>query len=240
MKAMIFAAGLGTRLKPLTNSRPKALIEINGKTLLEIIIKKLARSGFSDIVINVHHFAEQIVDFLDSKNNFGLHIIVSDERNLLLDTGGGLKKASSFFDDNKPFLVHNADVLSNIDILALYNSHLENKSLATLACQERDSTRQFLVDAANELAGWKNNVTGEVRISRQPSEILKPLSFCGIQVISPQLLDLISENGVFSIIDLYLRLAKNHIIKILTFNEAAWIDIGTPENLKKARTLFKE
>ena len=240
MKAMILAAGLGRRLQPITNSKPKALVEIDGKPLLEILIKKLVGFGFKDIIINVHHFSDKIIDFLKTNNNFGISIAISDESDLLLDTGGGLKKASSFFNDNKPFLVHNVDVLSNIDLLKLYQLHIQNNSLVTLACQERNSTRQFLVNSKNELCGWKNNKTGEVKICNESDTYLKPMSFCGIQIINPELLNLITETGVFSIIDLYLRLSINHPIKLHPFNNATWLDIGSPDNLKKASQIVRK
>jgi NDP-sugar pyrophosphorylase family protein len=240
MKAMIFAAGLGRRLRPITDSKPKALAELNGMPLLEIAIKRLIRSGFDDIIINVHHFSSLIIDFLRKNNNFGISITISDESDLLLDTGGGLKKAAHFFNDNKPFLVHNVDVVSNIDLMLLYNSHLEHKSLATLAAMERESSRQFLVNAHYELCGWKNNKTHELKIARETDNYLKPVSFCGVQVINPELLGLINETGIFSITDLYLRLASEHIIKVLPLSNVIWFDLGTSENLEKACGFKKE
>jgi NDP-sugar pyrophosphorylase family protein len=237
MKAMLFAAGLGTRLKPLTDNRPKALVEIKGVTLLEMVIKKLINSGFNEIIINVHHFSEQIIEFLASKNNFNIHIEISDESDLLLDTGGGLKKASHFFNDGKPFLVHNVDILSDIDLNLLYKIHLQHNSLVTLACTERPSARHFLVNNDNELCGWKNEKTGEVIISREINLYLKPMAFCGIQIINQEFLDLITEKGTFSIINTYLRLASKHIIKILPFQNLKWIDIGTHENYEKAKLI---
>ena len=240
MKAMIFAAGLGRRLRPITDSKPKALAELNEVPLLEITIKRLIHFGFDDIIINVHHFSSLIVDFLRKKNNFGISITISDESDLLLDTGGGLKKAAYFFNDNKPFLMHNVDVVSNIDLMVLYKSHLEHKSYATLAVMECESSRQLLVNAHNELCGWKNNKTHELKIARETDNFLKPVSFCGIQVINPELLRLINESGIFSITDLYLRLASEYIIKTLPFNNAIWFDLGTPENLEKACGFKKE
>ncbi len=231
---MIFAAGLGRRLRPITDSRPKALVELNGVPLLEISIKRLINFGFNNIVINVHHFSSLIIDFLRKNDNFGISITISDESDLLLDTGGGLKKASFFFDDGNPFLIHNVDVVSNIDLMMLYKSHLEHNSLATLAVMERKSTRQFLVNANYELCGWKNTKTHELKIARETDNYLKPVSFCGIQVINPELFGLIHESGIFSITDLYLRLASEHTIKTIPFNNAIWFDLGTPENLENA------
>ena len=163
MKALIFAAGLGTRLKPLTDTMPKALVPIDGKPLLEHVILKLKAAGFNQIIVNVHHFPDQIIDFLKSKNNFDLRIEVSDERDKLLDTGGGVKKAKWFFDDGKPFLVHNVDILSNIDLQSLYQQHLETSPLATLVVSEHDTFRYFLFDKEARLKGWINEKTGEVR-----------------------------------------------------------------------------
>jgi NDP-sugar pyrophosphorylase family protein len=240
MKAMIFAAGLGTRLKPFTYTKPKALAEINGVPLLEIAINRLIRFGFDDIVVNVHHFPNQIIDFLKAKHNFGINITVSDETGVLLDTGGGLKKASHFFNDGKPFLVHNVDIVSNIDLEKLYTAHLQGNCMATLACMERESNRQLLINSNNELCGWKNNSTGELKISRESETFLKPISFCGIQVINPKMLELINETGAFSLITLYLRLATTHCIKTEVFKNITWLDLGTPETLQKACGLKKE
>jgi NDP-sugar pyrophosphorylase family protein len=241
MKAMIFAAGLGTRLKPFTNFKPKALAEINGVTLLEITIKRLKTFGFDDIIVNVHHYSNQVIDFLKQNNNFGVSITISDETDRLLDTGGGLKKAAHFFNDTKPFLVHNVDIVSNIDLEALYTVHCNSKNcLATLAAKERQSSREFLINAENELCGWRNNNTKELKISKGTESFLKPTSFCGIHVISPEMLPLITETGVFSIVNTYLRLASEHTIKLMPFNDAIWMDLGTPESLHKAECIFKK
>ncbi|MDR2853752.1 MAG: NTP transferase domain-containing protein, partial [Prevotellaceae bacterium] len=155
-KALIFAAGLGTRLQPFTNTMPKALVPIGGKPLLEHIILKLKHSGFDEIIINIHHFGEQIIDFLQNKNHFGIRIEISDERDILLNTGGGIRKTQWFFNDNAPFLVHNVDILSNIDLRNLYDNHLKNSALATLAVSERATQRYFLFDTQNTLHGWTN------------------------------------------------------------------------------------
>ena len=239
MKAMIFAAGLGTRLKPLTLSKPKALAEINGITLLEITIKKLINSGFDDIIINIHHFPEQIIKFLEKNKNFEAKITFSDEQDLLLDTGGGLKKAAYFFNDNKPFLVHNVDIVSDINLKELLNIHLKNNCLATLACMKRESSRQFLMNRGNELCGWRNNKTGETIISKGNASELIPISFCGIHIINPEIFSTIIESGVFSIIDVYLRLAKDNKIKINEYSNISWVDIGSPEKLKVAEAVLK-
>ena len=163
MKAMIFAAGMGTRLKPLTDTMPKALVPINGKPMLEHIILKLKNSGFTQIVINIHHLGQQIIDFLAENNNFGIDIIISDERDYLMDTGGGIKKAKSFFTGKEPFLIHNVDIISNVDLKKLYEKHLETNPLATLLVSKRETSRYLLFNKENKLCGWRNLETGEVK-----------------------------------------------------------------------------
>ena len=163
MKAMIFAAGLGTRLKPLTDNKPKALVEVGGKTMLELVILKLKEAGFNEIVINIHHFGQQIIDYLKANNNFGLTIHISDERDYLLDTGGGIKKATPFLMGNEPFLVHNVDIFSNVDLRQLYENHLKSGATATLLVSQRKTARHLLFNKENKLCGWHNNETGEVK-----------------------------------------------------------------------------
>lgn len=232
MKAMILAAGLGTRLQPLTNDKPKALVEIKGKTELELVINRLAHFGFKDIIINVHHFADQIVAYLEQKNNFGCSITISDETDELLDTGGGIKKASWFFDDGQPFLVHNVDVYTDLDLLALYNTHKKANVLATLAVQRRDTTRPFLVNDQNLLCGWKNNISGEVNIIGGEGHELNTKGFSCIHVMDPKVFDLIYEKGTFSITHTYLRLAKDHNILTYSHDQDLWMDLGRKENLE--------
>jgi NDP-sugar pyrophosphorylase family protein len=218
MKAMVLAAGLGTRLRPLTNSRPKALVEVGGRTLLEIALERLRLFGIQEVIVNVHHFADMMVDYLTSKRNFGMRIEISREE-LLLDTGGGLKKAAWFFrGDTDPFVLHNVDVISSIDLhrMALY--HAENRALATLAVHNRPTSRPLVFDKALQLQG------------RGPG-----LAFSGIHMISPRLLPTLTEDGVFSIIDSYLRLAAQRE-KILGFraDEYYWRDLGKPADLQQA------
>jgi len=253
MKAMILAAGLGTRLRPLTDNIPKALVELNGRTLLEIAIDRLKSFGIQEIIVNVHHHAEKIVAFLHSKNNFGLRIELSREDDLLLDTGGGLKKAAWFFQEgnsNEPFLLHNVDVLSNIDFRQMLDAHKKNSALATLAVQQRPSSRQLLFDQNNLLIGRRiGNVDtlvsrpssasrrvgtpAYVPVSQAESEH-RSLAFAGIHILSPRFPTLITESGVFSIIDTYLRLAASHE-KIAAFraDQYYWRDLGRPEDLKQ-------
>lgn len=231
---MIFAAGMGTRLKPLTDRKPKALVEVNGITLLEFAIRKISASGFTDIVINVHHFSEQIIDFLKQKNNFGLHIEISDESEQLLDTGGGLKKAAWFFENNKPFLVYNVDIFSDIDLELLYNSHIQSCAIATLAVRNRPTARYFLFNENKQLCGWQNIKTGEKKISKGNSGSLESLAFSGIQILNPAIFALITEEGKFSLTDLYLRLATYHYINAYMHDNGIWMDLGNCENLEEA------
>lgn len=233
MKAMILAAGLGTRLRPLTNRIPKALVEVNGKTMLQRTVEKLVRSGFGEIIINLHHHAEQIRQYVKQNNHFGVRIEFSDETALLLDTGGGLKKAAWFFNEGTPFLLHNIDILSDIDLRSLYQIHLNEKPLATLAVKKRKTERLLLFNEKFELTGWKNARTGTVK---NPGE--KPMQyemgFCGIHVIDPMIFGLMKREGVFSIIDVYLGQLKDHIIKGYETGNAYWTDIGDIQNLNEA------
>lgn len=205
---MIFAAGLGTRLKPYTNTKPKALVELAGKTLLERAIQKLVKLGVDRIVINVHHFADLIEDFLKENNNFGVDIRISDERDHLLDTGGGLKKAIDLFIPDAPVLIYNVDILSSIDLNELIQQHESSKALVSMVMRKRESSRYLYFNKEKQLTGWKNCKTGEVKKARVDMEESKPLAFSGIHLVNPKLFDLIEEDGKFSIIDLYLRLAK--------------------------------
>lgn len=189
MKAMIFAAGLGTRLRPLTDHTPKALVSVAGKPMLERVILRLKEAGFNDITVNIHHFGEQIIEFLRANNDFGITIHLSDERDMLLDTGGGIKKARPFLDGNEPFLVHNADILSDINLAELYRHHRESNAEATLLVSQRQTSRYLLLDDANRLHGWINKSTGETKpegFSFQERQY-KEMAFGGIHVISPSL-----------------------------------------------------
>lgn len=239
MKAMIFAAGLGTRLKPLTDQKPKALVEINGKPLLEIVIERLKFFGFNEIIINVHHFSNLVIEFLKQKNNFNISITISDETDLLLDTGGGLKKAAGFFSDSKPFLVHNVDILSNVDLGDLYQAHCSSNVLATLAVMKRNSSRFFLFDQDLILRGWKNMKTGVQIISRHDGPELQQLAFSGIHIISPEIFEQMNEAGVFSITDSYIRLCRNNKILAYQHDGSLWMDLGKPENITRAEELFR-
>jgi len=231
MKAMVFAAGLGTRLRPLTGTRPKALVELNGVTLLEIVTRRLIAAGVTDIIINVHHFAEQIAAFLRQKSNFGIRIVLSHEPQLL-DTGGGLKKAASFFDDGRPFLAHNVDVLSHLDLSRFYHHHAQSTALATLAVQARQTTRYLIFDRANQLCGWKSELEDRTIWARPPAGATSELAFNGIHVISPRLLEQMDEEGAFSILQTYLRLATaGENIQAFDMHGCYWRDIGKIEHL---------
>ena len=231
MNAMIYAAGMGTRLMPLTKNKPKALVEVQGITLIERAIKKLVRSGFDRIIVNVHHHAEQLIDFLN-KNNFDVDIEISDETSKLLDTGGGLKKAEKFFDKNEAFLVYNVDVISDIDLNKMYDFHVTSGAIATLAVRNRKTSRYLLFDKKNDLIGWENIKTGEKKISRKIEGDFYRLAFSGIHVISPDIFNLINKTGKFSMIDVYLELAGNQTIKSFNHDDTFWMDIGSIENLK--------
>jgi NDP-sugar pyrophosphorylase family protein len=239
MKAMVLAAGLGTRLRPLTNDRPKALVELNGRTLLEVTLSRLRQFGVRDVVVNAHHFSEQLVQYVAAKNNFGMNIEVSREE-VLLDTGGGLKKAAHFFlrngggSEDEPFILHNVDVISTIDLARMMSFHREHGALATVAVQDRKTSRYLLFDETGQLCGRRSldGRTEQVRAGSNP----QALAFCGVHVISPRFLKLMSEEGVFSILAPYLRLAGvGEQILAFRADEYYWKDLGKPENLAEAR-----
>lgn len=238
MKAMIFAAGLGSRLKPLTDHMPKALVSVGGRPMLEHVILKLKNSGFTEIVINIHHFGEQIIRFLQANDNFGVTIHISDERNCLLDTGGGIKKASVFFKGDEPFLVHNVDILSNTDLKALYLHHLNGKSDATLLVSPRMTSRYLLFDTDNRLQGWLNKTTGETKpqgFIHAPG-LYKEYAFSGIHVLSPSIFHYMDGQwtGKFSITDFYLQNCHKATIKGYPDPHLRLMDIGKPETLAQA------
>jgi NDP-sugar pyrophosphorylase family protein len=231
MKAMILAAGYGTRLLPLTEHKPKALIEIKGIPLIELVIEKLIKSGYNSIIINLHHHAEKLKQFIRQNNNFGIDIQFSDETDQLLDTGGGILKAKWFFDDDKPFLIYNVDILSDIDLTELYNFHNRTNALISLAVRDRNTVRKLVFDSDNQLCEWVNTSTGQRKISRQVSGERQQLAYSGIHMINPQLFDLIQEKGAFSIMDVYLRLATNYFINAYIHNYGQWYDIGKYQQL---------
>ena len=234
MKAMILAAGLGTRLRPLTDNRPKALVEVAGRTLLEITLLRLRAFAIREVIINVHHFADMVVEYLKANDNFGMRIEVSREE-VLLDTGGGLKKAAWFFLEDpsgEPFLVHNVDVISTIDFGRMVQVHNESRALATLAVQERPTSRYLLFDQHNQLCGRR--AEGKEELVRSAPQ-MRALAFSGIHVISPRLLTMMTEEGVFSIIRSYLRLAGQGENTVgFRADEYEWRDVGKLEDLERA------
>jgi NDP-sugar pyrophosphorylase family protein len=240
MKAMILAAGLGTRLRPLTNTIPKALILLNRITLLERTIKKISLPGFDEIIINVHHYPEQIRNFLKQNKNFGLNISISDEADELLDTGGGLKKAASFFNDAEPFLLHNVDVLTDLNLNELLNSHKKNNSIATLAVMKRESSRQFLFDDEMNLCGWQNRKTSEKKISRQKVTPFQQFAFCGIQIIDPAIFHFFPQENKFSLIDFYIQVSREKTIKGLLTNSKYFYDLGSIDKLNEAEKFISQ
>ena len=244
MKAMILAAGLGTRLRPLTNDRPKALVEVAGRTLLEITIARLREFGVSEVIVNVHHFADMVVEYLTKNKNFGMRIEISREDDLL-DTGGGLRKAAWFFLENSrddPFILHNVDVISTIDLSSMVQFHKERKALATLAVQARETSRYLLFDEYLRLAGRLSGQTHEAEFVRPAQQLeIQALAFSGIHIISPRLLPMMTEDGAFSIITSYLQFAKQGE-PIIGFrsDEYYWRDLGRPENVAQAEKDFRD
>lgn len=238
MKAMILAAGLGTRLKPFTNQHPKALAEVKGKTLLQRNIEYLASFDVKNIIINVHHFAEQIEKTILENKGFGSKITVSDERDELLETGGGLLKASWFFNQTKaPFVLMNVDVLTDMDLGKMIGQHQMQKPVATLAVTKRKTSRYFLFDDNGELCGWRNVNTGEEKISRS-AKVYHQKAFSGIHVISPEIFSLIHRKGKFSLVDAYLDIATTHVISSFDHSYSKFIDVGKPGSIEAAEEMF--
>ena len=246
MKAMIFAAGLGTRLRPLTNDRPKALVEVGGVTMLERVIMHLREAGITDITVNVHHFGQQIIDFLEARHNFGLTIHISDERDCLLDTGGGILHARQWLDGDEPFVVHNADILTDLDLRAMMERHTHSGADATILVKKRDTQRYLLFDQDHRLQGWTNKKTGELRpqsLTRERALTLNELAFGGVHVISPSIFKELEPYGrqqaKFSIIPFYVD--HCHTLHIQGYEPASqyrWLDVGKPETLAQAEALF--
>ena len=243
MKAMIFAAGLGTRLKPLTDHMPKALVPVAGKPMLEHVICKLKDYGFTEIVVNIHHFGQQIIDFLNANQNFGLTIHISDERDQLLDTGGGIKKASTFFQGDEPFLIHNVDILSDTNLKELYEYHLQSGNDATLLASKRKTVRYLLFDQNQRLSGWINKDTLQ---TKPEGFVYDPLlyqeyAFSGIHVASPSLFHYMGEDwkGKFPIMDFYLKTCQQAKLGGFLKEELKLIDIGKPETLEKAKEFLE-
>ncbi|SHJ39347.1 Nucleotidyl transferase [Tangfeifania diversioriginum] len=235
MKAMIFAAGLGSRLKEETQNKPKALVEIGGKTLLQHAIEKLKKEGISEIVVNVHHFADLMINYIES-NDFGLPVTISDETHELLETGGGLKKAAPLLTGNEPVLLYNTDILTNLNIQKVTENHKKSDALATLVVRKRKTQRYFKFDQNQRLVGWINKETGETKISLpQNFEKAREMAFSGIHVISPEIFNYFPRHQRFSMTTWYLQLAKNYSIKGFFDTSDFWMDVGKPEQLNEAR-----
>jgi NDP-sugar pyrophosphorylase family protein len=238
MKAMILAAGLGTRLRPLTNDRPKALVEIGGHTLLEIALARLRMFGVREVIVNVHHFADMIVEYLHANGNFGMRIEISREL-VLLDTGGGLKNASDFFlesagGQDDPFILHNVDIVSTIDIGRMVRFHAAQGALATIAVQSRQTSRYLLFDENDQLCGRRSDHNGNLEMVRPALEV-QALAYACIQVISPRLFAKLEEKGAFPIFDSYLRLAgKGEKFSAFRADECHWRDLGRQESIEQA------
>lgn len=235
MQAFILSAGLGTRLKPLTDNRPKALVEVQGVPLLKIAITNLARQNVSRIVVNVHHFADMVCDYIQS-NTWDVPIFISDERGLLLDTGGGLKKAEGLFNPGEPILIHNVDILSHVDFNELIAQHTDSMGLATLVTSQRNTSRYLLFNPDGQLVGWKNKATTEFKWVNMPTTDYQELAFDGIAIVQPELLDLLPQaDKPYSIIPAYLEIAKHHRISNFMLDKEDWLDVGKPETLTLAQ-----
>ncbi|NNE28186.1 MAG: nucleotidyltransferase family protein [Saprospiraceae bacterium] len=239
MKAMILAAGKGTRLRPLTNYHPKALIKAGDYPLLEIVISQLIHYGVDEVVINLHHFGEQIRQFLEKKNNFGITIHLSDEQDLLLDTGGALKRARPFLEGDDPFILCNTDILTDTNIRALHDFHNQSGSIASLAVRSRDTSRYLLANEEMKLAGWCNVKDHIIKTCKTGPGNLEMLAFSGIHIISPKIFSFMPPQDVFSIIDVYLQIAREHDINLIRHDEDQWMDVGTPEKLSRAIPLVE-
>lgn len=233
MKAMIFAAGLGKRLGKMTETIPKALVEINGMTALRMAVEKCASQGFDDIIVNVHHFADLVEAEISNLVKSGFKISVSDERDMLLETGGGLYKARNFF-DYSPFLMYNVDIVTNINLRELYRFHLENKSIATLAVRNRTDNRYLLIDKGGTLKGWCNKSTGEKIIPGKIEGELSEIAFSGIHIADPDIFTYM-KHGIYSMTSLYLDILGTCKITTYVHNNGYWFDIGDPESLEEAR-----
>ncbi|MDR1198057.1 MAG: nucleotidyltransferase family protein [Prevotellaceae bacterium] len=242
-KAMIFAAGTGTRLKPLTDSMPKALVPVAGKPMLEHVINKLKHSGFTQIIVNVHHFADMIIDFLNRNNNFGTDICISDERDCLLDTGGGIKHAAEFLQGSEPFLVHNVDIISNADLNDIYEKHCIENSFATLLAGTRQTSRCLLFNTDNKLCGWQNKLTNELKWSNPQFAYSEctAYAFGGIHVISPEIFNCFDGYPeTFSIIDFYLSNAQKKDIRAYIPSQLRLIDTGKHKSILKAEKEYSD
>jgi NDP-sugar pyrophosphorylase family protein len=237
MEAMILAAGLGTRLRPLTNDKPKALVDVGGQPMLERTARRVADAGFDHLVVNVHHFADRVKSVIDEKDGFDTEVSVSHEVEQNLETGGGIKHAEPQFEKDGPFLVHNVDILTDLDLKGLHDAHSESDALATLAVRPVETDRYLSVDERGHVVGYGDPETGEERLVTPPHQETEKVDFIGVQVISPRIFELMTETGVFSIINVYMRLIReeDETVHVHRADDALWIDIGTHERLEQAR-----
>jgi NDP-sugar pyrophosphorylase family protein len=239
MKAMILAAGLGTRLKPWTNHHPKALAAVNGKSLLQHNVEYLQQFGINEVIVNVHHFADQIINAIDTNKGWGSKITISDETNEVLETGGGLLKAAWFFKEDKPFVLMNVDILTDLDLLRMAHFHKQNPVVATLATTNRETSRYFLFNEKNNLCGWRNIKTGAEKTGLNPlagNEVQK--AFSGVHIIHPRIFSSIWQTGKFSMVELYLSIMDTHLINSFDHSDSAFIDVGKPESIAEAERIF--
>ncbi len=237
-KAMILAAGLGTRLKPWTDHHPKALAEVNGKSLLQLNVEYLQKFNINEVLVNVHHFAGQIVDAIDRNKGWGSQVFVSDETDSVLETGGGLVKAASFFKEGSSFVLMNVDILTDLNLSEMIDSHMEYLPLATLATRNRKTSRYLLFDESNRLVGWQNVATGEVKGNEAVTKAADPKAFSGIHIIDPGIFNLIQQEGKFSMVDVYLNLMQSNIIRSFDHSAGRFIDVGKPESILQAQAMF--
>ncbi|MBC7850374.1 MAG: NTP transferase domain-containing protein [Chitinophagaceae bacterium] len=237
MQAMIFAAGLGTRFKPWTDNHPKALALVNGKSLLQRNINYLQRFGIKDIVVNIHHFPDQLKKAIEENKGWGSNVIISDEGNEILETGGGLKKAIPLLHASQIVLM-NADILTDLDLKSMEKFHQHSAAIASIAVTDRKTSRYFLFDKNSVLCGWRNSTSGEERISREGSNLV-PKAFSGIHIINKELLSLLHWPGKIGIVDVYLELAKTHMIKAFDHSGGLLIDVGKPDSVGEAERMFE-
>ena len=238
MKAIIFSAGLGTRFKPWTDNHPKALALVNGKSLLQLNIEYLQRFNITDVVVNVHHFPEQIIAAITANNGWGSHVVISDESNEVLETGGGLLKAKHLLEGDDEFVSVNVDVLTDLDLNKLLEFHHKHKPLVSFGVTERKTSRNVLLDENYRMCGWKNNSTGEEKIVI-PGRHLKPFAYSCVVIYQQAIFGLIKQRGKFSIMDTYLDLAADHLIMGYDHSGDKWVDVGKPESVAVAENLFK-
>lgn len=238
MRAFIFAAGLGTRLKTYTSDRPKALVKVAGKPMIQHVIEKLKNEGIREIIINIHHFGEQIIQFLEANNNFSCQITISDEREELLDTGGGLKKVLTLLNEGEDLLVINVDIFTDFQLMNLIKFHKENKPLVSLLVQKRNTSRYLLLNSENQLKGWTNEKTGEVIPSNIKPEHWKKFAFNGIHIVNQKTLEFFPDEKTFPLIPVYLNIAQYKKIIGLEMSNINWLDLGKAEQLKEAENIM--